>query len=277
MPKAWPTIATVLPLVLIAVVNNLGSTFGNASLRYIDYSAFLVAKSCMLLPVVAMNVLLLHKRYSAARYLLFLAITAGIAFFTFDGSGGHKAIRQTECSAARKLYGLALLSSNMILEASTYLILEYVVSAPERFGRLRGPGRMLMQNSIGVIVALSLLCSAHLLPVELLSGVANEKRQELSAALGFIWNHPSVLCDVSGFALSSAMSQLLLFVAFTGFSSVLHTNIRIVRKTLSMLMSIIWFGKTLSARQWLGVVLVFGGAGVEGFVQMAGQTTKKIQ
>lgn len=32
---------------------------------------------------------------------------------------------------------------------------------------------------------------------------------------------------------------------------------------LTMILSVVWFGHTLSGMQWLGVGLVFGGIGVE--------------
>lgn len=36
---------------------------------------------------------------------------------------------------------------------------------------------------------------------------------------------------------------------------------------LTMVLSVLWFGHTLSAGQWVGVGLVFGGVGAEGIVQ----------
>ena len=34
-----------------------------------------------------------------------------------------------------------------------------------------------------------------------------------------------------------------------------------------MLLSVLWFGKKLTSGQWLGVGLVFGGVGAEGWIQ----------
>lgn len=85
-PVCRPTMAVIPPMVFIALANNFGSKLGTASLVYVDYSALLVAKSCMLVPVVVLNVLILQKRYSSYRYFLFLAATLGLVLFTLQDS-----------------------------------------------------------------------------------------------------------------------------------------------------------------------------------------------
>ena len=40
-------------------------------------------------------------------------------------------------------------------------------------------------------------------------------------------------------------------------------TVTVTRKMLTMILSVVWFGHSLSLMQWLGVGLVFGGIGVE--------------
>lgn len=47
------------------------------------------------------------------------------------------------------------------------------------------------------------------------------------------------------------------------FGSLLLVTVTVTRKMLTMILSVVWFGHTLSGMQWLGVGLVFGGIGVE--------------
>lgn len=42
-----------------------------------------------------------------------------------------------------------------------------------------------------------------------------------------------------------------------------------------MLLSVFWFGHTLTPGQWLGVLLVFGGVGAEGWVQRQEKKAKE--
>ena len=47
------------------------------------------------------------------------------------------------------------------------------------------------------------------------------------------------------------------------FSSVLLVTVTVTRKMVTMMLSVVAFGHSLSPMQWLGVGLVFGGVGVE--------------
>lgn len=47
----------------------------------------------------------------------------------------------------------------------------------------------------------------------------------------------------------------------------------VTRKMLTMILSVVWYGHSLTEMQWLGVGLVFGGIGVE--AQIKHQTEVK--
>jgi solute carrier family 35 (UDP-galactose transporter), member B1 len=47
------------------------------------------------------------------------------------------------------------------------------------------------------------------------------------------------------------------------FGSLLLVTVTVTRKMLTMIISVVWFGHSLSSMQWLGVGLVFGGIGIE--------------
>ena len=62
------------------------------------------------------------------------------------------------------------------------------------------------------------------------------------------------------------MGQIFIFAALERFSSLMLTTVTVTRKMLTMLISIVWFGKTLTYQQSLGVGLVFGGIGAEAYL-----------
>lgn len=43
-------------------------------------------------------------------------------------------------------------------------------------------------------------------------------------------------------------------------------TITVTRKMITMIMSVLWFGHHLGAKQWLGVALVFGAIGAEAYI-----------
>lgn len=53
-------------------------------------------------------------------------------------------------------------------------------------------------------------------------------------------------------------------------------TVTVTRKMLTMLLSVLWFGKRLTGGQWLGVGLVFGGVGAEGWIQRT-EKRKKME
>ena len=71
------------------------------------------------------------------------------------------------------------------------------------------------------------------------------------------------------------MGQLFIFYTLSRFSSLLLVTVTVTRKMLTMLLSVFWFGHSLSAGQWLGITLVFGGIGAEAVVQRQEKKAKE--
>lgn len=98
---------------------------------------------------------------------------------------------------------------------------------------------------------------------------------ELASAVSFLSRHPEVMKNVLGFAACGAIGQLFIFYTLSRFSSLLLVTVTVTRKMLTMLLSVFWFGHTLSAGQWLGIGLVFGGIGAEAVVQKREKQSKE--
>ena len=60
------------------------------------------------------------------------------------------------------------------------------------------------------------------------------------------------------------------------FGSLLLVTVTVTRKMLTMIISVVWFGHTLSGMQWLGVGLVFGGVGVEAELSKREKRAKEV-
>lgn len=98
---------------------------------------------------------------------------------------------------------------------------------------------------------------------------------ELASAVSFLSRHSEVMKNVLGFAACGAIGQLFIFYTLSRFSSLLLVTVTVTRKMLTMLLSVFWFGHTLSAGQWLGIGLVFGGIGAEAVVQKREKQSKE--
>lgn len=287
-PSLLPSLDALPPLLLVALTSTLSSPFGYASLAHIDYITFILAKSCKLLPVMALHLAIFRKRYPLYKYAVVGLVTTGVVVFTLHHPstlskrrGGAEAADRSSKGAAsnttekvlstmsgNSAWGLFLLSVNLLLDGLTNSTQDYIF---QRFPSVTGPQMMCVLNLLNSGLTLAYLFGAPYLQafgVERWSGVSLAGAdRELSGALAFIRRHPTVVRDVVSFAVCGAVGQIFIFYTLAKFSSLLLTTVTVTRKMLTMILSVVWFGHRLTRYQWLGVAFVFSGVGAEAFVQ----------
>ncbi len=205
----FPSRAILAPLVLVAVTSSLASPFGYASLKHIDYITFILAKSCKLLPVMALHISVFRKRYPLYKYAVVALVTAGVAVFTLHHpTSGKKKRGMGEGSSA---WGLLLLSINLLFDGLTNSTQDHIFAS---FKPYTGPQMMCAQNILcTVLTAAYLLLSPYLVGTGVGAYVGLEKGSvngELGDAIAFIGRHPRVAWDVLGFAACGAIGQIFI-------------------------------------------------------------------
>ncbi|MCJ1474921.1 UDP-galactose transporter [Lambiella insularis] len=264
LPAIFPSRAILGPLCLVALTSSLASPFGYASLAHIDYITFILAKACKLLPVMFLHVTLFRKPYPLYKYVVVALVTAGVAVFTlYHPTSSSK--KHTSGAQRNNPWGLLLLSINLLLDGLTNSTQDHIFTS---FRPYNGPQMMVAQNVLSTALTTLYLSSLPLLPLTLLSAfsIPSTATSELSSALAFLRAHPAVLTDVLGFAVCGAVGQIFIYMTLAKFSSLLLVTVTVTRKMLTMLLSVLWFGHRLGAGQWVGVGLVFGGVGAEGWI-----------
>ncbi|KAB8343251.1 hypothetical protein FH972_022840 [Carpinus fangiana] len=223
----------------------------------------------------ALNVTIFRTRYPLYKYAVVALVTAGVAVFTVNGHSSKKT-KALHVDASPS-WGLFLLGINLIFDGLTNSTQDFINARWKGFG---GAQMMCAQNLISTLLtAVYLLASPFLASTPLgqligmappvtsalpawLGGMATPSG-ELAQALAFISRHPPVLYDVLGFAACGAIGQVFIFFTLAKFSSLLLVTITVTRKMLTMVLSVVWFGHKLTAGQWSGVGLVFGGVAAE--------------
>lgn len=81
--------------------------------------------------------------------------------------------------------------------------------------------------------------------------------------MSFLMAYPESLLDVVLFGICGSVGQLFIFFTLSKFGSLLLVTINVTRKMFSMLLSVAWFQHPLTFGQWMAVVLVFGGIGMD--------------
>ncbi|KAI8062609.1 UAA transporter [Gongronella butleri] len=232
----------------VALLNCIGSPFGYASLKHIDYPTMILGKSCKLVPVMLMNVLVYRRRFPLYKYVCVALITAGVSMFMlYHSSSGSK-----KAAAASSLWGLFLLGMNLAIDGLTNATQDQIFHTYAH--HVSGQHMMFFMNAIG-----SLLSAAYLL--------LHPYNDELWQAIDFCTSHPQVIRDIFLFGLCGAVGQCFIFYTLQHFGSLHLVTVTVTRKLFTMLLSVFWFNHVLSLGQWLGVTLVFAAIGLEAYIK----------
>ena len=265
-PSIFPSHSLLGPLLLVALTSSLASPFGYAALAHIDYVTFILAKACKLLPVMFLHVTLFRRPYPLYKYGVVALVTAGVAVFTLGQHANGSAKKHSPSVTERNnTWGLLLLSVNLLLDGLTNATQDHIFATHKPYS---GPQMMAAQNILATALTTTYLLLLPLLPSTLLTAlnIPATAPHELRDALAFLAAHPAVLADVLAFAACGAVGQIFIYRTLARFSSLLLVTVTVTRKMLTMLLSVLWFGHRLGAGQWVGVGLVFGGVGAEGWV-----------
>ncbi|KAG6841022.1 hypothetical protein C0991_002570 [Blastosporella zonata] len=249
--------------------------FGFAALSYISYPAMVLGKSCKLVPVMIMNVLLYRRKFAPHKYVVVLMVTAGITIFMGLGDSKAQAKHAAKAGAGNgqaaapyaNVIGIAYLLINLLLDGATNS------TQDEIFTRHRVTGQqMMLWINIFCTLITSVLAVLPLPYIPVIHpGAAGQT--ELGGALAFIRSHPDVVVPLAQFAFTGALGQLFIFETLQHFGSLTLVTITLTRKLFTMLLSVVVYGHQLTPGQWLGAGVVFAGISVEAFVKRKGTSS----
>jgi UDP-galactose transporter B1 len=86
---------------------------------------------------------------------------------------------------------------------------------------------------------------------------------ELLRAMRMISYRPSLCVEIALFCACAALGQVLIFRVVKEFGSLVWVTISVTRQLFTILLSVMLFGHHVNAVQWLGVILVFAGLGID--------------
>lgn len=269
--RAVPWRKTLPGLLLqVSLCQTVAGPIGFLALRHISYPTMVLGKSCKLIPVMLLNVLLYRRRFSAHKYLVVALVTIGISLFMLQAPAKKK-------GGSDSAWGLTLLLINLLIDGVTNSTQDQIfASYPQYTGQQMMFTMSLLSQAIlvpllllplprhplSVLSRLPLPLSPHLIseapsaPLTLAPPVALE-------CLQFLYSHPTAVPPLLAYALLGGLGQLFIFETIQHFGSLTLVMVTVTRKLFTMLLSVIVFDHRLSVGQWAGVGVVFGGIGVE--------------
>jgi len=250
--------------------------FGFAALSYITYPAMVLGKSCKLVPVMIMNVLLYRRRFAPYKYLVVAMVTLGITMFM--GFGAEKPGKSKHGSSAdvgglsmnKQLIGIGYLLINLAIDGATNS------TQDEIFARYKVSGQQMMfWINLFCTVLTSLMCVLPLPYIPVLHP-GESGTTELHGALEFIKTHKDIVKALLQFALTGSLGQLFIFETLQHFGSLTLVTVTLTRKMFTMLLSVIVYSHKLTSGQWLGTSVVFAGISVEAWVKRKDVHAKRV-
>ncbi|KAG8761701.1 UDP-galactose transporter [Serendipita sp. 396] len=251
----------------------LAAPFGFAALAHISYPTMVLGKSCKLVPVMIMNVLLYRRKFAPHKYLVVFMVTVGITMFMgFSNEGSSK---------KHKVGGDSELTKNGLL-GMTYLLINLALDGAinstqdEIFAKYKVNGQQMMFFINLTSTVITSVLSVLPLPNIPVIHPSNSSKSELKIVLDFIKLHPSVRTPLAQFALTGSLGQLFIFETLQHFGSLTLVMITLTRKLFTMILSVVVYNHKLTLGQWGGAAVVFAGIGVEAWVKRRDVHAKRV-
>jgi solute carrier family 35 (UDP-galactose transporter), member B1 len=211
----------------------------NMALRWVAYPTQVVAKSAKPIPVMILGVLIGRKSYAMKKYFLVLLIVLGVVLFMYKEGKENK-------NSENAGLGEILLILSLSMDGLTGAIQERMRSAHKPSAQ----HMMLAMNCWSTIMLGSAL---------VLTGEGSE-------FISFTFKHPELIGHLASLSLAGAIGQLFIFMMVSHFGPLSCSVVTTTRKFFTVLFSVLFFGNSLSGRQWFGTVLVFTGLFADMFI-----------
>lgn len=239
----------------------------NESLHYVSYPTAVLAKSCKLIPTMAMGVLVEKKMYKWVEWLAALCITSGIVIFNLSRLYQKNGHEEKEDSSLR---GLALLTTSLLMDGflnsfqgllkQNKPIFYKFISGGDGLIALRAP------NAVETMLYVNAYALVYLIPLTIINKQMQEGLAMLhigtSSSSGVMEHEHDTAILIQGLIMlnmAAAIGQIFIFLTITWYSSLVCTTITTTRKFFTILLSIVYFGHHFTSAQWFSTVLVFTG------------------
>eukprot|EP01065_Artemidia_motanka_P030688 TRINITY_DN36754_c0_g1_i1.p1 TRINITY_DN36754_c0_g1~~TRINITY_DN36754_c0_g1_i1.p1 ORF type:complete len:332 (+),score=82.94 TRINITY_DN36754_c0_g1_i1:67-1062(+) len=230
---------------LVVAVSYLGAhKFGLLSLMYIIYPLQVLVKSCKSVPVMLGEVFFGTAQLTVAKVVNVIVLCSGVVVFSMGKdfksvkSGTNEEITlDAKTATGLSLAGLALVCDGIYGPYQSKIVQD-----------VRSQGRVL--SSYHLMFNMNLYQGLFAL-------VGALATNELSEVYGFVTRNPSVLRDLGFFSLAMAVGNIFIFTMQRDLGSLTVTKTTTVRKIISILFSVYYFGHSIHPGQWVGVLLVF--------------------
>lgn len=247
-PFAYYTVSGIL-VGLTMVASNL-------ALKWVTYPMQVIFKSAKPISVMFIN-LFMCKRYTIQRYVFVMLIVVGVVLFKLFESKEKSTTKKDSDEHLQQWYGIGVLTFSLAMDGLLGALEDKV-----RHQYKPSPHQMMVS-----------ICgwgSAALL-------IAAAATTEIIEVFKFASRHPTVLWQLGVLGLCGATGQLFIFTMIACFGALSCSVTTTVRKFISVIFSIIFFGNPSTPVQWGATVIVFGALLADAFFGKKSKKPTKIE
>lgn len=225
--------APLLSFAPCAFSNTMSSWSQYASLKYVSFPVQTVFKSSKVIPVMLMGKVLKGTKYSTQKYCEALMITIGVAIFSLSS-------RESTSDDKTDLLGYIFLLTYITFDSFTS---QWQDKIYQTYGRQNiDPYQMMLGvNTSAIIITTSGLIISGDFPI----------------VIEFLKANPSVFQYNVITAITSASGQLCIYYTIKEFGPIAFTIIMTTRQMISICLSAVVFGHTISFKSIIGACVVF--------------------
>lgn len=226
----------------ISLSQAISTPIATYSLSYVDYLTYMLAKSCKLLPVLMVHLVIYRTPIPWTKKCVALLVTLGVTIFTV---AAHKSSTSDKggTKGDSSLLGFGLLAASLFLDGLT-----------------NAKQDKLFQKASNKITGAHLMFSLNLLLVfwNVFYLVVIDRNQ-VQKGLAIFKLDPVVSHYLLAYSVCGAAGQCFIFFTLEQYGSLVLVMVTVTRKMVSMLLSIVVYGHKVSPGQWLGIGIVFAG------------------
>ncbi|SCU83238.1 LAMI_0C02498g1_1 [Lachancea mirantina] len=254
-------------LLSISLSQSISTPLASYSLKHVDFLTYMLAKSCKLVPVLVVHLLVYRTNVGTTKTVLALIVTCGVLIFNMGGDS---------CKSKQTVPGSPL-SGGVILLLASLLLDGYTNASQDRMlKRNRSAGISQAKKSITgahlmvglniCIVLWNVLCLVFLSP------------DQFQNAVNMISKDSVIIYYLATYAICGALGQVFIFFTLENYGSLVLVTVTVTRKMFSMILSIVIYRHQVSRLQWVGVATVFGGIVTEAALKRkSAQDVKKLK
>jgi UDP-galactose transporter B1 len=255
----------------VALASALASPIGYFSLKFVSFPMMILSKSSKHVPVMFIGKFWYNKKYELYRYVSVGMICGGIFLFSLGKSpaAATKAAQNpTDDPSLFSLFiGLALILLNLSLDGITSNEQDQV------FHQYSVSSFQMMRNT-------NLWQSFYLGGYLLLELIFRGSNSQLIQSITMLTSSWWLLFDVLTFCFCACLGQVLLFRVIREFGSLVWITVSVTRQLFTVLFSVFLFNHNIQVLQWIGILSVFSGLGLDlvgGYLNSSKQLKQEIK